>query len=178
MKCRYIPINEDKKAFHCILITNNLTRKIFEGEKEMKLNPLQQFICDECQGVIKKIDDGWVEWFDGDENPLHGFRIVHASEASPRFEEGGNCNYPENPNVSDHYLKVFTGPDGLAWLLAFFERKLADPNELAEIIRRLHIPHYEEARHYLERAYTARIIDDKVYGQEDLKKVIKEYGND
>ena len=30
----------------------------------MKLKPLQQFICDECQGVIEKVDDGWLEWFD------------------------------------------------------------------------------------------------------------------
>jgi hypothetical protein len=54
----------------------------------------------------------------------------------------------------------------------------ADPNKFAEIIRRLHIPHYEEARHYLEKAYVDRIIVDKVYGQEDLKKVINAYGED
>lgn len=143
----------------------------------MKLNPLQQFICDECQGVIEKVEDGWVEWFDGNENPLHGFRIVHYSVASPRFEKGGNCYYPETPDVSGLHLKIFTGSDGLALLLSYFKRNLADSNEFAEIIRRLHIPHYEEARHYLERAYIDRIIVDKVYGQEDLKKVIKAYGN-
>ena len=144
----------------------------------MKLNSLQQFICDECQGVIEKIDDGWVEWFNGDENPLHGFRIVHGSKASSRFKKGGNCYYPESSNASGLQLKVFTGSDGLALLLSFFGRKLSDPNEFAEIIRRIYIPHYEEARHYLEKAYTSGIIDDKVYGQADLKKVINEYIND
>ena len=144
----------------------------------MKLKPLQQFICDECQGVIERIEDGWLEWFDGLENPIRGFRIVHFSGASPRFKKGGNCYYPESSEVSDLHLEAFTGSDGLALLLSFFERNLSDPNELAEIIRRLHIPHYEEARHYLERAYTAGIIDNKVYGQEDLKRVIKEYSNE
>jgi len=144
----------------------------------MKLKPLQQFICDECQGVIEKIEDGWVEWFNGHENPIHGFRIVHASGVSPRSKEGGNCFYPESPYVSDLHLDVFTGSDGLAFLLSFFQRNVSDPNELIEIIRRIHIPYYEEARHYLERAYYNKIIDNKVYGQEDLKRVIKEYVND
>jgi len=142
----------------------------------MKLNPLLQFICDECKGVIEKIEDGWLEWFDGNENPLRGFRIVHFSEASPRLEKGGNCYYPESSDVNGLHLEVFAGSDGLALLLSFFERNLADSNEFAEVIRRLHIPHYEEGRHYLEKAYVDRIIVDKVYGQEDLKKVIKAYG--
>ena len=142
----------------------------------MKLNPLLQFICDECKGVIEKIEDGWLEWFDGNENPLHVYRIVHTSKASPRFEKGGSCYYPESSDVNGLYLKVFTGSDGLALLLSFFERNLADSNEVAENIRRLHIPYYEEARHYLEKAYVDRIIVDKVYGQEDLKKIIKAYG--
>jgi hypothetical protein len=143
----------------------------------MKLNPLRQFVCDECQAIIEKVEDGWMEWFDGNENPLHGYRIVHTPEASPRFENGGDCHYPNGSNVSGLQLKVFTGSDGLALLLSFFERKLAVPNEFAEIIRRLHVPHYEEARQYLEKAYIDSVIVNKVYGQEDLKKVIKTYAN-
>jgi hypothetical protein len=61
---------------------------------------------------------------------------------------------------------------------SFFKRNLADSNEFAELIHRLHIPHFAEARHYLENAYVDRVIFDKVYGQEDLKKVIKAYGKD
>ena len=73
---------------------------------------------------------------------------------------------------------MFTGSDGLALLLLFFERNLSDHKELAEIIRRIHIPHYEETRHYLEKAYRTGFIESRDYGQEDLKRVIKEYGND
>ncbi len=144
----------------------------------MKLKPLQQFICDECRGAIENVDDGWLEWFDDYKNPTYGFRIVHVSGASPRFKKGGNCYYPESSALSDLHLDVFTGSDGLALLLTFFERNLSDPKELVEIIRRLHVPHYEEARHYLERAHRAGFLDSKDYSQEDLKRVIKEYGND
>jgi hypothetical protein len=31
----------------------------WEGN-EVKLKPLQQFICDECGGLIKKVDDGCI----------------------------------------------------------------------------------------------------------------------
>jgi len=144
----------------------------------MKLKPLQQFICDECGDVIEKVDDGWLEWFDDTKNPIHGFRIVHVSGASPRFKKGGNCYYPESSALSDNHLEHFTGIDGLAWLLSLFDRNLGDPRELAEIIRRIHILYYEEARQYLERAYNHGFIDSKDYSQYDLKRVIQEYGND
>ena len=143
----------------------------------MSLKPLQQFICDECGEVIEKVEDGWIEWFDDFENPIHGFRIVHYSSASPRNEQGRTCYYPESSALCDHHLRDVTGSNGLAYLLSFFERNLGDPKELAEIIRRIRIPHYEEARQYLAKAYNDGFVDSKDYGQNDLKQVIQEYGN-
>ena len=144
----------------------------------MKLRPLEQFICDECGELIEKLEDGWLEWIDDYKNPIHGFRIVHASGTSPRRKSGKNCYYPESIGLCDGHLSHFSTIDGLAILLSFFEKNLGTPKELAEIIRRLHIPHYEEARRYLERASSDGFIDNIDSSQADLKRVIEEYGND
>jgi hypothetical protein len=60
-------------------------------------------------------------------------------------------------------LNSVTGPSGLARLLSFFDvgpyhdpdysgPRVADIREFTEIIRRLMLPYYEEARMYWERA--------------------------
>ena len=136
----------------------------------MSLKPLSQFICDQCGLLIENADDGWLEWYDDCENPAHGFRIVHA---------GRRCYYPERADISDNHLIYFTGKDGLPILLNLFKRKgVADQNELAEIIRRLHIPYYEEARRYWDRAVSEGMIDNEDYRQAELQAVIKEYGEE
>ena len=133
----------------------------------MGLKPLEQFICDQCGRLIENVDEGWLEWYDDYKNPAHGFRIVHARQ---------NCYYPDKAGVSDNHLVYFTGNDGLAVLLNLFKRRgVADQNELAEIIRRLHIPHYEEARRYWERAVSEGMVDNEDYRQAELQAVIKEY---
>jgi hypothetical protein len=143
----------------------------------MKLKPMEQFICDECGEVIEKIEDGWLEWIDNTGNPIHGFRIVHASGRSPRFKNGGNCYYPEYLGISDNHLEYFTGMNGLAYLLSIFDRNLRDPKELVEIIRRLHIAYYEEARLFLKRAIEEGFIDCWDDTQVILKRVIVKYGS-
>jgi hypothetical protein len=159
------------------MIYGKLCQSISWEGNEVKLKPLQQFICDECGGLIKKVDDGWLEWIDDSRTPIHGFRIVHAQGASPRLNQGGNCYYPKSFGASDMHLKYFTGPDGLSLLLSFFAKEnTADPNELVAIIRRIHLPYYEEARPHLEKALDAGIISSREYIQEELKTVIKEYG--
>ena len=67
----------------------------------MKLKPLHQFICDECENLIEKIEDGWLEWLNPPDKPVHGFRIVHVAGASPRFNQGGNCYYPDSYRAVD-----------------------------------------------------------------------------
>lgn len=95
------------------------------------LKPLEQYICDNCGGLIENIKDGWLEWIvDNGRDPMYGFRIVHA---------GGGCYYPETADISDNHLVYFTGNDGLGYLLSMTDNKLY-PNgvniiELAEIIR-------------------------------------------
>jgi len=144
----------------------------------MKIKPLTQFICDECGELIEKVEDGWLEWFNGFENPNHGFRIVHIDGASPRRKTGGNCYYPESGKVSDSLLNYFTQIDGLYRLLSFFKRNLVYPNEMAEIIRRIHIPYYEEARIYMDKAIRDGFYEGVEDNHYELKSIIEEYGND
>jgi len=139
------------------------------------LVPLKNFICDDCGSVIEKPEDGWLEWFDDYETPMEGFRIVHSYGTSPKRDKGGNCYYTQSTKVSDNHLTHFMGSDGLAFLLAKFDRNLANPRELAEIIRRLHIPHYEEARLFMDRAHKDGLLDSRDNDQKTLLMIIQEY---
>lgn len=141
----------------------------------MKLEPMKQFICDECGKIIEKIEDGWLEWIDNTGNDIYGFRIVHVYGASPRIESGKTCYYPEYLGICDNHLEYFIGVDGLAYLLSFFYRNLRDPKEVAEIIRRLHIPYYEEARQFFKKAIDDGFMDSRDYTQNDLERIIIEY---
>jgi hypothetical protein len=67
--------------------------------ERMKLKPLEQFICDECGGLIKKVEDGWLEWINPPNKPVHGFRIVHNAASSPGVVQAGNCYYPKNVRI-------------------------------------------------------------------------------
>ena len=44
------------------------------------------------------------------------------------------------------------GPDGLMYLLSMLEQEMAPKAEVLELIRRLYVPGYEQARLYLEEA--------------------------
>lgn len=60
----------------------------------------------------------------------------------------------------DGHLNSFVGSDGLVSLLSKFQHERVEENsELAEIIRRLHIPYYEEARKYHTEAETDGYFD-------------------
>jgi hypothetical protein len=50
-------------------------------------------------------------------------------------------------------------------LLSFLEMNLADPKELAEIVRRIHVPHYEEAGKFLEKALGEGFIAGRDYSR-------------
>jgi hypothetical protein len=118
----------------------------------MPMIPLQQWICDECGEVIAKPEDGWLEWFESVHYHIapHGFRIVHHYNASPI----GGCYYTDRRRHSDillsnNHLDDFLGQEGLDYLLGFMAspwRRPANPAAFIDIIRRLHIAGYEEAR--------------------------------
>ena len=149
----------------------------------MKLKPLQQWICDKCGHVIEKSSDGWLEWLGEPETFKHSaFKIVHHSNPDTRKAHGGNCyHYAGHPERQDMHLKQFLGLDGMAELTAWVHSPgVKNLEEWAEIFRRLHVPHYEEARQYWQKAENdgafAETDPSYVYTQDMLKHVIEEYG--
>ena len=147
----------------------------------MKLIPLKQWICDSCGGIIEKPEDGWWEFYkDLKTRLVSGFRIVHY---------GGPCYYNvqtlrrENKMVGDMHLDhmITFGAFGhmLHWLELSETKKLDEHfniTEFTEIMRRLYLPHWEEARLYWERAYQDGFHDKCGFSENDLLSIIDEYG--
>lgn len=114
--------------------------------------------CDTCGGTIENIKDGWVEWLRKmDSNapfPTEfGLRLVHHKPASPRSK---GCQYNENEwddaFVQDLDLASFTGSQGLMQLLELIDEKAMPIEDILEMIKRLHIPLYEQARGHFDEA--------------------------
>lgn len=123
------------------------------------------WICDSCGQAIAAVEDGWVEWLSrprpGREygRQDHSLRLVHQRHASPRGgTEFGCCHdeawwYQQDKSlVSDLPLSSFLGPDGLMILLEFLSDKRFESDDIIEMIKRLHIPAYEQARTSFEAA--------------------------
>ncbi len=149
----------------------------------MKLLPLQQFKCDVCGQIIARPEVGWVEWLAGPTHgtKAHGFRIVHNSN---------RCQYPSSGRVHDIHLTHLLGPDGLATLLALVspggrsgnrEDGVESLEEWGELVRRLQIPYYEEARQYWSDAEADGYFTGKgkhaPYRQVTLRDILTQYGH-
>jgi hypothetical protein len=91
------------------------------------------------------------------------------------------CHYREDQLVGDMPLEHYLGSDGLVKLLVMFEQPLEDEQELIDVIRRLHVPHYEEARLYWSRARADGFFQGTneyyPYLQETLARVTEKYGD-
>lgn len=148
----------------------------------MKLLPLSQWKCDACGQIIDRPEMGWVEWLAGPTRgtKAHAFRIVHNSS---------RCQYPSTARVYDIHLLHLLGPDGLATLLALLapggqtgnrEDGVASLDEWGELVRRLHVPYYEEARQYWTDAeadgFFAGPAEHAPYSQATLLGILSRYG--
>ncbi|QFF98826.1 hypothetical protein PB01_08260 [Psychrobacillus glaciei] len=115
------------------------------------LEPLQQWYCDNCGEVIEKAEEGWLEWYrDIDKGNAFrkgkGFRIVHHNQRCMYNEKE---LFKQNKLTADMHLDHYVGPDGLVYLLSKIQYDQVEDNaEIVEIIRRLHVPYYEEALKY------------------------------
>jgi hypothetical protein len=154
------------------------------------MKPLKQWICDTCDELIENVQDGWLEWINehGDQG-AHSFRIVHRKSRSP-LPKG--CYQHENERGrSDLDLDQYVDPDRVGALYRFLHiGPLHDPEnskppqvqnipEFMEIIRRLTIPYYEEARLYWENAEEDGFFDgvneNWPYMSDNLKHLIVTY---
>jgi hypothetical protein len=125
-----------------------------------------------------------MQWLvdDDDQFTKYAFRIVHHLSASPKHGSYG-CYYREQAElyVADVPLPYFLGVDGLAHVLSFLTdgAGVRDVGAFVEMIRRCHLPYYEEARRYLARAEYDGVIESAqsagVYTQDVLRYLVERY---
>lgn len=123
------------------------------------------WVCDTCGEAIRSVDDGWLEWktrFNdaATRSEKSGFRLVHG----PGGPRNNRCMYNEErfrdgEVVGDLQLETFTGPDGLMTLLEFLSDNPQSADEIIEIIKRIHIPGYDTARHHFAAAIRAGVFE-------------------
>ena len=155
------------------------------------MKPLQEWVCDFCGNVIRGAENGFFEWVE-DNGKAHSFQIVHHGPASPNHPSGDCYHHTDKDGRKDLPLSEFIPPDGLAALYSFldvgpyhdphqkYSLGIQDVREYTEILRRLTIPHYEEARLYWNNAKHNGFFDGanevSIYEQTTLKRLIEMFG--
>ena len=147
----------------------------------------KSWICDTCGEVIENPKDGWVEWITFEDSDrvrrYRDLRLVHHRPASPH-KEGGGCQFNQRyeferdgGTVMDYHLPDLLGVDGLMMLLSMVAEEMFPLNEILEIIKRLHILGYEQARMYFDRAISEGIIEPNMfrgyYWQHEIQEVLR-----
>jgi hypothetical protein len=127
-----------------------------------------------------------LEWGLDDSRLNYGFKVVHSKQSSPRLLAGTDCSVYGSPSLP---LTELAGDPGFVVLLNFLDTgkaldkeysgvQVKDMREFTELFRRLYVPHYEEARIYLDDAKEDELIydlQDKWTSQENLKRIIEKY---
>lgn len=157
----------------------------------MKLIALKQWVCDECRELIRKPEEGYVEWLTDENDIRYGFRIVHHAPVSSRHPDGNCYRYTGKCGSCDSSLEQFLGAGGIVKMLSFInlgslhddfntEPKIKSSGEWVEFFKRLQVPYYEEARLYWHEAKEDGFFDGaneiKSYLPETLKELIESYG--
>ena len=136
------------------------------------------WICDNCGEPIKYPRHGWIEWISNPDGTLTGLRLVHTDDASPRGPRK-NCGYRVAAGFPLINCVTSDGrpvPDGFMNLLEFLTEDRPQ-KEILELIKRLYIPGYEQARKYFNEAIGDTVFDpnsgEGFYSQSDIKKVLR-----
>jgi len=162
------------------------------------LTPLNEFICDNCGQVIKNPTEGILEWiseFDSTHKTYIGrdFKILHHNSTSPLKKSNGrgcSVHFAER-GLSDVGLEMLLNKDyGMGYLISLLDPGkihcanytiplVKDIREYVELVRRLTIPHFEEARLYWTEAlndqYFSGDNEINVYTVSKLKSLIEKY---
>jgi hypothetical protein len=144
--------------------------------------------CDTCDDLIENDEDGYVEWImyrtpDG-ASKGRDLRLVHHVCAPPgrrRCQFNSDVEFARDQGVvHDIALPELLGPDGLARLLEILQRGVLSTQDVAEMIRRLHIPGFEEARRWVSDGKADGILEpcagDPLL-QSDISELLNTYVN-
>lgn len=144
--------------------------------------------CNNCGELISSFEDGRVEWLcEGCEEEtvkIHGLRLVHARTSSPESTVSYGCEY--NPReefrknqslVEGVSFSAFSGPDGLVLMLSMLAQRQYPAEQLIELVKRVHVPGYEEARDLFPRAIGEQVIVPAIgpgyYLQSEIRDVLQ-----
>jgi hypothetical protein len=126
------------------------------------------WMCDTCHQPIFKAEDGWIEWKTaiggtGETRATTGLRLVHHKPASPLKGEHG-CQYNERKFergtiISDQSLEGFLGDSGIMHLTELLSEGFEPAEEVLEMIKRLHVKGYEDARPHFAKAISEGVIE-------------------
>lgn len=134
---------------------------------EASSGPLRAWTCDTCGEPITDPERALVIWQTSDDHRhYHSFRIVHKSIDGRRCDPGARSGFMMNLD-----LNYFLGPEGLALLLSWLSagplkgggecRVAAEGMDAyTDLVRRLQLPHYEEARPKFGDEHTRHWLDD------------------
>lgn len=126
--------------------------------------------CDVCKKDIEELEHGMLVWQKTKDGVNREFRITHQQQ----------CDIDTSLNASMH-LEEMTGSNGLARLLQMVEHEVdthsnpARIKALLHIIRRLHLPQFEEARQYFDHPEVEEYlpeINSKRFLQQYLAEII------
>ena len=145
---------------------------------------MKNWICDTCGGNIETPDDGWVQWITLGSSKLgRDLQLVHKFDTS----KGGRkdlCMFNQTAEyakdkgiIADNSLSEFIGPDGLIRMMVFISHSELPTLEVLEMMKRLHIPGYEQARKHFKAAINAGIFEpnmpENFYSQSDINATIE-----
>lgn len=143
------------------------------------------WICDSCGQAIEDVSHGWVDWLlrkDGDKYVGRDLRLVHHCSAHLGLE--AKCQYRERTEyehdgsiLNDLPLKNCLNTDGLITLLSFIARDELPTAGVLEMIKRLHVPGYEQARLHVDDAISENVFEPNTmpgfYSTHDINAVLE-----
>ncbi|MED2035648.1 hypothetical protein P4V58_00075 [Bacillus wiedmannii] len=151
---------------------------------DLRLRVKEQWFCDNCGEVIESDQDGMLEWDSFQDESAEEYTMIGENFRIVHHRTVRNCSSIQNNDalLSDGHLDWFTGTEGLSKLLSIQARYKLDTVKFQEIIRRLHIDYYEEARRYLSQALADGQYDINPSGNghipiADLIWLIETYGD-
>ena len=132
--------------------------------------------CAGCGELIGGIEAGWVGWLANEDQQgktrVRGLRLVHV-----RCRYDGRSEFRKDKSLVEGLpLERFVGPDGLMLLLSFIAQGEMPQADLLELVKRVHIPGYEQTRELFRDAIhggaVAPLIGDGFYTQSEIHEVL------
>lgn len=139
--------------------------------------------CDTCGEAISNPSEAFLQWVVGKDESIRDVRIVHQLSSTPKSKPLG-CFIDEERErrdnggrVQDMGLDAYLGADGLMYLLSMSEIGFP-PEQIYELVRRLHVPGYECVRKDLRRAVAEHVIEQgefKSYYSESQFETVRQW---